>query len=75
MIRYSFLAVFIGFFAMSSVKADVCDSNWWEVATVPNLEALTSNEENFPEFCNVWRDTPLHFGVQAAKNADDFYLY
>ena len=70
MTRYFFLAGFIGFFAISTVKADVCDSSWWEVATVPNLEALTLSEGDFPEFCNVWQDTPLHFGVRTAQNAE-----
>ena len=67
MVRYSFLLmIFIGFSAISAAKADVCNSEWWQTATVPNLEALAAsfaeNEDTFPESCG-WT-TPLHLAVQ-----------
>ena len=60
--------ILIGFSAISNVKADVCDSEWWKTATVPDLEALVANEEyDFPESC-TW-DTPLHLAVQHSQDA------
>ena len=71
MVKYIFsLMVFVVFFATSAVKADVCDSNWWKTATVNSLEALTTDQENLPNFCNVWQDTPLHLGVSVSQDAD-----
>ena len=71
MVRYSFLLIiFIGFFTISAAVADVCDSKWWETATVPDLNALSENGDAFPEICNVWNDTPLHLGVQNCQSAE-----
>lgn len=72
MIRCFFLlTTFIGFFATSTIKADVCDSDWWITATEPDLKILADNEEApFPEFCNVWKDTPLHIGIPVSQNAE-----
>ena len=69
MVRYSFLLIFlIGFFAISNVKADVCDIEWWKTATVPDLEALDANEDAFPESCG-WT-TPLHLAAQFGQSKE-----
>lgn len=70
MVRYFFLLIiFIGFFMTSIVKADVCNSDWWETATESSLRTLATDEGAFPEFCNVWEDTPLHFTVRTSQDA------
>ena len=68
MIKHSFLLILIGFFAISTAIANVCDREWWRTATVPDLEALSANENAFPETCNTWNDTPLHFGAQVCQD-------
>ena len=71
MVRYSFLLIIlIGFSAISTARANVCDPEWWKTATVPELEALHANEQAFPNSCNQWKDTPLHFGVSHSQNAE-----
>ena len=63
-----FFLLIVILFGTLQVQADVCTNSWWETATLDDLEREAENE--FPQICDVWENTPLHFASSSSQNAD-----
>ncbi len=75
MIRYLVLITIIIFGHLPSLNAqdiqmEICDSLWWQQATVEEIELLTLRNEFSNLRCNGSGDTPIMMAIRAGVSFD-----